>query len=198
MKSNLIAMVPERENIALAQSGNSEAFAHLVRAYEGRMLRTALRVLRDEQDAEDAVQQAFTAAWGNLSKFRGDSAFSTWLTRITINESLSIVRRRKQEFVELDEKKHDRSESMESASAPTAPCPEKQLLKSELHALVRESMKEVKPAYRKAMRLRILEDLSVDEISRRLSLPVNTVKVHLFRGRKAMKSYLAPRLGIAA
>lgn len=198
MKTNLIPIVSERELIESARQGKSEAFSLIVKAYQGRMMRTAMRVLRDEADAEDAVQQAFTAAWLNIEKFRGDSAFSTWLTRITINESLSLVRRRKPSLVELDEQTHDSGGMADRASVESPSCPEKQALKAELRSLVRESLKRVKPVYRPTMRLRILEDLSVDEIAHRLAMPVNTVKVHLFRGRKAMKEYLAPRLRTAA
>ena len=91
----------ECELIELARGGDRYAFDELVKTYYPRMVRTAVRMLRDVEDAEDATQQAFTAAWQNLDKFRGDASFSTWLTRITMNEALSTLRRRTRAFVEL-------------------------------------------------------------------------------------------------
>ncbi len=188
---------PEQALIARAQAGDSEAFSQLIGGYRNRMLRTATKVVRDPEDAEDVVQQAFTAAWVNLYKFRGDSAFSTWLTRITINEGLSVLRRRKRQHVEITEQITDVTFSHDAIVLADEETPEKQVIKDELKHLVHQSLSVVKPAYRAAMSLRVLEDLSLEEISARLSIPVNTVKVHLFRGRQAMKAFLSQRLGPA-
>lgn len=188
---------PEQALIARAQAGDSEAFSQLIGGYRNRMLRTATKVVRDPEDAEDVVQQAFTAAWVNLDKFRGDSAFSTWLTRITINEGLSVLRRRKRQHVEITEQITDVTFSHDAIVLADEETPEKQVIKDELKHLVHQSLSVVKPAYRAAMSLRVLEDLSLEEISARLSIPVNTVKVHLFRGRQAMKAFLSQRLGPA-
>jgi RNA polymerase sigma-70 factor, ECF subfamily len=183
--------------IEQAQAGDHAAFNALMTAHEARMRRTAMRITAHVEDAEDAVQQAFTSAWLNLDKFRGDSAFSTWLTRITMNEALSLLRKRnRRTFVAIDEQVRD-DEEAKSVALPAAGNPEEHFLERELKALVRESMKLVRPAYREAMRLRVLEDLSLEEIAERMGIPVNTVKVHLFRGRRAMKAFLAERLSPA-
>lgn len=198
-----VEITPEQKLIERAQAGDADAYSQLVKAYEPRMTRTALRVVRDVQDAQDTVQQAFTAAWVNLGKFRGDSQFSTWITRITINEGLGVLRRRKHGFVELDEAVRESIESSNAAgsnSPMSAPAenPEASVLRAEVRQLVRQGLLQVRPAYREAMKLRLLEDLSLEEIAGRLDMPVNTVKVHLFRGRQAMKGYLTERLSRAA
>lgn len=199
MANNMaVEIVKEETLIHRAQTGDADAYNQLVKAYEPRMMRTALRVVHDMDDAQDAVQQAFIAAWTNLNKFRGDSQFSTWLTRITINEGISVLRRRKGNFVELDDNLCESGEYGELPVQTQASNPESSLLKSEIETLVRESLNLVKPAYREAMKLRLLEDLSIEEIAGRLDMPVNTVKVHLFRGRRAMKQFLSDRLGMAA
>lgn len=199
MTNNLaVEIVPEQVLIERSQAGDAEAYNQLVKAYEQRMMRTALRVVHDVDDAQDAVQQAFMAAWTNIDKFRGDSQFSTWITRITINEGIGVLRRRKAQFVELDENLCESGEYGDVPAFSQADNPESSLLKSEISDLVRQSLRLVKPAYREAMKLRLLEDLSVEEIAGRLAMPVNTVKVHLFRGRRAMKQFLSDRLGIAA
>lgn len=187
----------EAELIQRARRGDQEAFSTLMAGHETRMRRTALRITAHVEDSEDAVQQAFTSAWVNLKRFRGDSAFSTWLTRITMNEALSLLRKRnRRTFVAIDEQvSHE--EEIRSVALPADGNPEKRFLENELRGLVRESMKLVRPAYREAMRLRVLEDLSLEEIAERMGIPVNTVKVHLFRGRRAMKAFLAQRLSPA-
>jgi RNA polymerase sigma-70 factor, ECF subfamily len=177
----------ERELIELSRGGDRYAFDELVKTYYPRMVRTALRMLRDMEDAEDATQRAFTAAWQNLDKFRGDSAFSTWLTRIAMNEALSGLRRRRGEFVELEDSLAEVRES-----------PEAELIRKETSQLLRMSLGQVKPVYRQAMHLRLVNDMSVEEIAGRLKMPVNTVKVHLYRGRQSMKAFLEERMQLNA
>lgn len=192
-----IRKVTEAELIKRARRRDQEAFNTLMAEHEARMRRTALRITAHVEDAEDAVQQAFTSAWVNLKRFRGDSAFSTWLTRITMNEALSLLRKRnRRTFVAIDEQAGN-EEEIRSVALPAVGNPETRFLENELRGLVRESMKLVRPAYREAMRLRVLEDLSLEEIAGRMGIPVNTVKVHLFRGRRAMKAFLAQRLSPA-
>jgi len=185
----------EVQLIELARQGDREAFDELARAYSPRMLRVALRTVRNMDDAEDVVQQALTSAYVHLDSFRQDSSFVTWLTRITLNEALTALRRRRHQFVELDE-----APQGEERQAPVLVCgdenPEQRMLRSETATLLHQSLTAVKPSYREAMRLRLLEDLSLEEIARRLKIPVNTVKVHLYRGRQAMKSFLEQRLAV--
>jgi RNA polymerase sigma-70 factor (ECF subfamily) len=171
-----------------------EEFDELTRTYYPRMKRIALRTLRNEEDAEDATQQAFLAAWVNLDKFRGDSSFGTWITRITMNEAYTILRKNKRQFVELDGDSSDSSEETKPVVADNAGTPEEALIRKETDNLVHLSMEQVRPAYRMTMRLRIVEDMSLDEIANRLRMPVGTVKVHLFRGREAMKGFLEQKM----
>lgn len=199
MNTNRInGMLDDRSLITRAQSGDHEAFDALMRKYEARMFRTAMRILGNESEAEDAVQQAFLAAFQNLSRFRGDSALTTWLTRITMNESLGIVRKRRKNLVALAQAPHQEGDGTVHEPASEADTPEEAALRAERRRLVHESMRLVRPSYLRVMKLRVIEDLSVEEIGQRLEMPLNTVKVHLFRGRKAMKEYLSPRLASLA
>lgn len=176
--------------IALAQKGCNRSFDELTQRHRPRMYRLALRIVRDPDDAEDVTQQAFVSAYLNLDRFRGDSAFTTWMTRITTNEGLSLLRKRKGRFVELFEQTAEGSEDALPVLTHSSESPEDLLLRAESGRLLRRSLESVKAVYRQAMELRLNEDLSLEEISGRLSMPVNTVKVHLFRGRQTMKSYL--------
>jgi len=186
----------ESQLIEQAQGGDRFAFDELVNLYQPRMLRTALRILRNMDDAEDAVQQAFVSAWKNLDKFRGDASFSTWITRITLNEALTSMRRRKHQFVELKEASADQAETIGPLHVSGGEDPEQRILRRERERLLHGSLQSVKPGYRAAMQLRLLEDLSLEEISRRLRIPVNTVKIHLYRGRQAMKSFLQQKMSM--
>jgi len=184
----------ERELIERARRGDRYAFDELVKKYYPRMVRTAARMLRDNEDAEDATQQAFTAAWQNLEKFRGDSTFSTWLTRITMNEALSTLRRRKRSFVELEENTTESQAEAQPMFGTSSESPEEAMIRRETSQLLHNSLDQVKPVYRQAMKLRLMNDMSVEEIAGRLRMPVNTVKVHLYRGRQSMKTYLEARM----
>lgn len=186
----------ESQLIEQAQGGNRFAFDELVNLYQPRMLRTSLRMLRNMDDAEDAVQQAFVSAWQNLDKFRGDASFSTWITRITLNEALTALRRRKRQFVELTEASADQVESVNPLHVSGSEDPEQSVLRREREQLLHGSLQSVKPGYRQAMKLRLLEDLSLEEIAQRLRLPVNTVKIHLYRGRQAMKTFLQQKMSM--
>lgn len=184
----------EPELILRAQNGDRNAFDELTKEYWPRMLRTALRVVRSPEDAEDATQQAFVAAFTKLDRFRGESSFSTWITRITLNESLTLLRRRKHDFRPMDEVPDNNGEPLRIEMPDTTENPEERYLRDETSNLIQMSLRAVKPAYRKAMKLRLSEDLSVEEIAGRLKIPVNTIKVHLYRGRQAMKSFLEERM----
>ena len=186
----------ESQLIEQAQTGNRFAFDELVNLYQPRMLRTSLRMLRNMDDAEDAVQQAFVSAWQNLDKFRGDASFSTWITRITLNEALTTLRRRKRQFVELNETSADQVETISPLHVSGSEDPEQSVLRREREQLLHGSLQSVKPGYREAMKLRLMEDLSLEEIARRLRIPVNTVKIHLYRGRQAMKTFLQQKMSM--
>ncbi|WP_321473540.1 sigma-70 family RNA polymerase sigma factor [uncultured Paludibaculum sp.] len=187
-------LTSEQDLILRAQNGDRSAFDQLTTEYWPRMLRTALRVVRSPEDAEDATQQAFVAAYTKLDRFRGESSFATWLTRITLNESLTLLRRRKRDFRPVEDLADPNGETIRPELPDTTENPEQRFLRDETSNLLQMSLGAVKPAYRKAMKLRLSEDLSVEEIAGRLKIPVNTIKVHLYRGRQAMKSFLEQKM----
>ncbi len=188
----------ERELIDLARGGDRYSFDELVKTYYPRMVRTAIRVLRDIEDAEDATQQAFIAAWRNLAKFRGDAAFSTWMTRITTNEAFSVLRRRKRAVVEFQANTTESSEETQPVFASNNENPEELVIRKQANHLLHLSLGQVRPVYRTAMQLRLVNDMSLEEIANHLKMPLGTVKVHLFRGRQSMKTFLEQRMQLRA
>jgi len=95
IRSGKSALTDEQKLVVQAKSGLSSAFGELYERHQLKIYRSAFRILRNEQDAEDAVQQSFQRAFVNLHRFRGDSAFATWVMRIAINEALMMLRRRR-------------------------------------------------------------------------------------------------------
>ena len=166
---------------AEAAKGDVEAFALLVRNYSGLVYRVALRILGAE-DAQDASQEAWVRAWRNIKKFRGESAFSTWLYRITVNTCLSI-RRRKQD-------REAREVGGELTYLPIAPSyeddPETTALAGERREELLRALRRVRTEHRAALVLRHMEGLSYAEVADILDVPNGTAKAWVHRARAAL------------
>ena len=177
--------------VAAAKKGHAQAFEMLVHRYQRRLLAVALRFTRLREDAEDVVQQSFQKAFVHLRKFEGKSSFSTWLIRITINEGLMLLRRRRG----LSEVSIDDSNGAEEASfrlniLDWAPDPETSYLQHEQSGIVSSAMKQLNPRTRKAIELRELGELSTEETARALGLSIGAVKTRVFHGRKKLREAL--------
>jgi RNA polymerase sigma-70 factor (ECF subfamily) len=170
--------------LASARAGDSAAFECLAMPHWGALLRVTQRILRNREDAEDAVQTAFLDAFRNLNRFHGRSRFSSWLTRIAINAALLRLRvsRRKRE-TSLDEVTETRESRARFHLVETRPNPEQEFLSNEGRALLEKGLKKLKPLYVEVLHLRNVEELSAEETARILELPLGTVKARLHRAR---------------
>ncbi len=183
------ASLTERDLIARARTGDQDAFAGLVRLHQRQVYLLALRMLHDEDDASEATQEVFLAAWQGLRGFRGDAQLATWLYRIAYNHCLKVAEARRRDAQARDE--------LASASAQAAR-PAVKL--SQMHAqsalrdlcdLVRMEIACLPPKYQAVLSLRHLQELSYEEIADVLRVPIGTVKTHLFRARAILKERLA-------
>lgn len=157
--------------IARAQAGGVDAFEELVRRHRDRVHRVALRLLDDEREAEDAAQDAFVRAWRSLPSFRGDSAFATWLYRITVNRCLN-VRRDRRPSSPLGGERESRDPSTQ------------EVVESRLKlADVRRAIAQLTPEQRGVLVLRELEGCSYEELAVALDCSVSAVKSRLHRAR---------------
>jgi RNA polymerase sigma-70 factor (ECF subfamily) len=177
--------------VLAAQSGDKQAFGILATRYQRRIFEAALRYVRLPQDAEDIVQQAFEKAFIHLHSFEGKSSFSTWLTRIAINEALMSLRKgRARREVRL----HDTSEEESDASAveisDSSPDPEAIYLQKEVTETLFLAMKTLTPLVRTAIELRELAELSTVETARRMGLSIAAVKSRIFHGRAKLRKTL--------
>jgi RNA polymerase sigma-70 factor (ECF subfamily) len=156
-----------------AQGGDRSAFADLMRRHERRIYNLAYRMLGTRDDAHDATQEAFLACYRNLGRFRGDSAFGTWLHRIALNACYDALRRRRP-AVSLDQEDAPEPAVADHADAATAA------------ADVHRALQEVPDEFRVVLILHELQDVSVEEVAAMLDVPIGTVKSRLFRGRAAL------------
>ena len=174
------------------------AFERLVRAQGGRMLAVARRLLSSEEDARDAVQEAFLNAFRNIDRFEGQALLSTWLHRIIVNVSLMKLRSRKRKPEEsldhlLPAFRDDGhfAERFESGSEPV----DQRLAREEEQATVRAAIEELPQHYRTILLLRDIEGIGTQEVAEQLGISPNAVKLRLHRARQALRTLLVPRLG---
>ena len=194
---------PEGEEalVIAAKNGNDHAFETLVKRYRRRMLTVALRLTRVQEDAEDVTQQCFQKAFAHLHKFEGKSSFSTWLTRITINEALMLLRRgRRHHELSIDEDTLDSQGAASPLEIPDSnPNPETSYLQREEARILSAAKGKLRPGLRKAIELRDLGELSTEETARRMGLSISATKSTVSRGRRklreALKRYVrSPRM----
>ena len=177
--------------LAAAKSGRNQAFEILVGRYQARILSVVLRFTRNREDAEDIVQQSLQKAFVHLQQFEGSSSFSTWLTRIAINEALMWLRRKRaSREVSIEESSTD-GETVLPANFPDPnPSPEDGCLGQERKRILFRAMNELTPAQRAAFELRELDELSTRETAGVMGLSVAAVKARVFQGRKKLRAIL--------
>lgn len=168
------------------RSGNVNAFEQLVEDQSKIVYNLCLRMVGNEQDACDLSQEAFLKAYTNLSVFRGDSKFSSWLYRMTTNLCLDFLRRRsRQKTVLLTYDTDDGGENFLQIP-DNAPSPEAEAERRELRDAVRQGLSELPESQREILLLREIGQLSYEEIARQLALEPGTVKSRIFRARKRL------------
>jgi RNA polymerase sigma-70 factor (ECF subfamily) len=176
--------------VAKAKSGHDEAFAELYKRHQRKAYSRAFRILRNQQDAEDAVQRAFQRAVVNLQRFREESSFSTWLTRIVINEALMMLRQRRvrEPFQEnsLDDEQDDRAVEI----ADGRPTPEEIFCESERCARLRQAVAELRENLRVVVLEGELQGLTSAETAQRLGLTLSAVKARTFHARRFLRKHL--------
>jgi RNA polymerase sigma-70 factor (ECF subfamily) len=184
--------VAEQMLVVAAKNGDEQAFETLFKRHRKRIFGVVLRYAHVREDAEDIVQQSFQKAFVYLHKFEGKSSFSTWLTRIAINESLMLLRHgRALREVPVDD--HSEAEgNAASLEVPDAsPDPEASYLRRERAQILSETLGDLRPGMRKAIELRELAELSTEETARRMGVSVAAVKARLFHARKKLQEKLS-------
>jgi RNA polymerase sigma-70 factor (ECF subfamily) len=190
----------DTELVALAQNGDLDAFEALANRYERRVYSLALRMLRQEQDAEDVTQQAFLSAMENLGRFRGDASFSTWLLRIATHAALKVIRKRKGLDTVSLEQATEEEDSYGTIPHPEyiadwRQSPEELVRKNEVQRLLDDALAKLDEKHRLVFLLRDVEGLSVKETAEALGLSEANTKVRLLRARLQLREELTRTLG---
>jgi RNA polymerase sigma-70 factor (ECF subfamily) len=194
-------MSPQRDEaqmIAAILAGDRELYHELIQPYELSVYRMALSFIKDEAEAEDVAQEAFLKAFRNLSNFRGESKFSTWLISITLNEARRRLRRSKVRLESLDEPPEDGGKVSPALLRDWREIPSEALERQELRALLQKAIQELSPIYREVLVLRDIEELSIEETAGALAISISSVKIRLYRARIMLQKELAPKLKLTS
>lgn len=176
------------------QRGDKKAFDILVRKYQHKLVKVIARYVYDPSEVMDVVQETFLKAYRAIPKFRGDSAFYTWLYRIGVNTAKNyiIAQGRKPPSVDIDADEATQYEG--ESDLKEYATPEGMLLKEEVEKTVFETIENLPEDLRRAITLRELEGMSYEEIAEAMNCPVGTVRSRIFRAREAINEKLEPLL----
>ena len=174
-----------------SKNGDVAAFEQLVNRYDRRLLRISQHITHNREDSQDAVQEAFLKAYQHLAEFREDSQFSTWLIRITVNQSLMKVRKQRAvREVSLDEDFQADGDILPMEVTDWAPNPEQLYWATELRNILIKTLNELRPILRTVFVLRDIEGLSIDQTAEVLNLSHAAVKARLWRVRLQLRERL--------
>lgn len=177
--------------VAGAKTGDARAFELLVQRHQGKIVSLAHRITRNREDAEDVTQQSFQKAFIHLEKFEGESSFSTWLTRIAINEALMLLRRKRgSREVPISESGTEDEFALPLDIPDSGPNPEDSCLRREQDRILSAAINRLTPGTRKAIQLRELDERSTEETAQVMGLSVGAVKARVFHGRRKLRKTL--------
>jgi RNA polymerase sigma-70 factor (ECF subfamily) len=177
--------------VVAAKNGDEQAFETLFKRHRQKILRVVLRYAHVREDAEDILQQSFQKAFVYLHKFEGKSSFSTWLTRIAINESLMLLRHgRALREVSVDDHSEAEGNAASLEMSDSSPDPEANYARRERAQILTAALGNLSPGLRRAIELRELAELSTEQTAEHMGLSVGAVKARIFHGRRKLRERL--------
>lgn len=185
--------------VSLARDRHEGAIRTIVRRYNQRLFRVARAIVHNDADAEDVVQLSYVKAFRHLDGFRGEAQFSTWLTRIAVNEASGTLRSRKPlaAVEDLDLAAPDSARIIQFPLIKAQPDPEAEMSRTELRALLEQAVDTLPEGFRAVFVLRDIEGMSTEETAEHLAIRPETVKTRLHRARKLMREAIEDRLSDA-
>jgi len=173
--------------VAATKRGDTQAFEELVLRHKQRVLAVAQRITNNREDAEDVAQESFHKAFLHLEDFQEKSRFSTWLTRIAMNEAFMLLRRRRGVLEVLPESPGNNGEPVSEAFVDKSPSPEESCWRRERTQLLTEAINRLGPTIRTTILLRDIEERSVKETAQILGASITAVKARVFQGRRKLR-----------
>jgi RNA polymerase sigma-70 factor (ECF subfamily) len=200
--SAALGKAEDTELVARTAHGDHAAFEVLMRRYNGRLFRVARSIVKDEAEAEDALQDSYLQAYRRIGEFRGDAQLSTWLTRIVVNQSLMRLRKQKRDRVVVPFRARSDSsavdqETIEDVADKQTESPSNAVLRAEVRRMLERRIDELPVAFRTVFVMREVEDMTVQETAACLSIPEATVRTRLFRARAMLRQSLERDLDAA-
>lgn len=178
----------ELDRVQEAAGNDPNAQEQLFRLHASKLYRIAFAILRNKEDAEDAVQDSWLRAYNHLNCFQGRSSFSTWLTRIAINSALMILRKnRSSRMVSVEDLNETEKDSLDFCHSDTSPNPEEIYAQQERRLVLNVAIHGLTPRLRNVVELGRLKEFSVSETARGLEISTGTVKARLFRARVTLR-----------
>lgn len=167
------------------ENGNQKAYAELMDRYREPLFYMLLKMVNNKDDAEDLTLEAFGKAFNRLDQYTASFAFSTWLFKIASNNCIDFIRRKRMKVFSID-KTYEREEGNEVTFElkSNTPDPEEKVMFKQEYQIMVDAIEKLKPRYKELIKLRYFDELSYEEISQTLNLPLGTVKAQLFRARE--------------
>lgn len=181
--------------VRAAQGGDGRAFRAILSRYNRRLYRIARGILRNDAEAEDAVQEAYVSAFTHLTSFRGDASLATWLSRIVMNEALGRLRSRRPMVDIAEIVTPEREAEIVPFPNTVHTDPERTIAQRELLRLVEQATDELPDAYRTVFVTRVIEGMSVEDTAELLGIRSEVVKTRLHRARKLVRGHLDREIG---
>jgi RNA polymerase sigma-70 factor (ECF subfamily) len=169
-----------------AKGGDEKAYKKLVDKYERALYFHILKMVKDREQVEDLVQEAFVKAFDNLNTYSTNYAFSTWLYRIATNNTIDYLRKKKLKTLSIDKPMKTKDGEMEMQLPDESASTDRDIIKKQRKKIVQKAIDELPEKYRKVIELRHMEEKSYKEISDILDKPLGTVKAHIFRARELL------------
>jgi len=185
------AEMVDADLVALAQKGNEDAVRMIVGRHNRQLFRAARAIMRNDDEAEDVVQEAYVRAFSKLDGFRAQASLSTWLTRIVLNEAFGRLRRRRTEekFVKLNGGgQSSENHIIPFPFQPRTHSPENHMARQQIRGMLEHMIDDLPDSFRAVFVLRDIEGLSTDEAARCLDIKPQTVKTRLYRARRMLKA----------
>lgn len=178
-----------------AIGGSESAYKKLVDKYERALYFHILKMVKDREQVEDLVQEAFVKAFDNLNTYSTDYAFSTWLYRIATNHTIDYLRKKKLNTLSIDSPMKTKDGEMEMQLPDDSAETDRSIIRKQRQKIVQEAIQDLPEKYRKVIELRHMEEKSYQEIADILDSPLGTVKAHIFRARELLYKELKDKRG---
>jgi RNA polymerase sigma-70 factor (ECF subfamily) len=183
--------IEDYQLVQMALSGNQDAFSQILHRYKDSIAFTVGKMIKIQEDKDDIVMEAFSKAFQKLENYKADFAFSTWLYNIAINHTIDFLRKKKLETFSMNQTSQgDDGEEYELNVKDYKPDPEELFIKQQRATTMRSILEKLNPQYRQMIEYRYFDELSYEEISDKMKLPIGTVKGHLHRSKSLLYNIL--------